>query len=505
MLGVLTVFAAACSSQQPGEPDDPDITQKKEKGDVTLSLRVVLGESTATGDTRSMLTREGFNLDDDNTTEPPSSLFEKVRSLRVIIVRGSRFAPGESGSDDDIAAEGVIEHNRKVMVQPGDKVDHLTILNDNLDFLVSSGEQKWVYLFANEEAIADAFKDCVGTSLGDMIPGQIFPTEKVLAATFEREPDHAWMDNTQFRQDQDDEHTTKAGVPMTERFRINVPVPTFEIVDDKMEINFTQTETLFVIRDAVKFSFHLSTAAGFKPTSSPLRVDSIQISGIANKGYIMPRGVTYSPEKYMPSPTGERFIKDFDVPADAGSSNFNVVLTSIPDNSEYAPILKPGMDVTVQPYLYVPETKAAKDQITVSVKLSGGEDFHVPVPLGLDKIPRNTHVKINIIFGPNTVSVTADVVPYKEVWLKPDFGFDPFEVLYLNTYVEELKLNDTLQLNAWITPASVADQTITWTSSEERVATVNKDGLVTAIAVGITTITAHTDKGLQASCIVTVK
>ena len=319
MLGAVTVFAAACSSQQSDEPDVPDIVQTKEKGDVTLSLRVVIGESSQAGDTRGLLTRAGFDLGDDNKTEPPTSVYEKVRSLRVIIVRDTRLASGSDNSDDDVVTEGVIEHNRKVMVdEASDKVDHLNILNDNLDFLVNSGEKKRVYLFANEEAIADEFEKSVGIALDAMIPGQIFPTEKVLAAEFGRELDHAWLDNTQLRQDQVTETATKAGVPMTERFLIDVPVPEFEKVGDHMEINFKQTETLFVERIAVKFSFHISTAEGFKPTSEPLRVDQIQIGGIANKGYILPRGVKYSPEKYEFSETGERFIDSFSVPADAG-------------------------------------------------------------------------------------------------------------------------------------------------------------------------------------------
>ena len=59
--------------------------------------------------------------------------------------------------------------------------------------------------------------------------------------------------------------------------------------------------------------------------------------------------------------------------------------------------------------------------------------------------------------------------------------------------------DSTLQLTAEITPAE-ADQTVTWTSSDEAVATVDENGLVTALTYGKVTITAETANGLKASC-----
>ena len=63
----------------------------------------------------------------------------------------------------------------------------------------------------------------------------------------------------------------------------------------------------------------------------------------------------------------------------------------------------------------------------------------------------------------------------------------------------------TAQLSATITPAE-AFATITWTSSDESVATVDANGLVTAIAVGTCTITAKTSiSNKTATCSVTVE
>ncbi|HBQ5645152.1 TPA: Ig-like domain-containing protein [Klebsiella variicola] len=53
----------------------------------------------------------------------------------------------------------------------------------------------------------------------------------------------------------------------------------------------------------------------------------------------------------------------------------------------------------------------------------------------------------------------------------------------------------TQQLNATIAPSNATNQAITWTSSDEDVATVNANGLVTAVGAGTATITATTSDG----------
>jgi len=60
-------------------------------------------------------------------------------------------------------------------------------------------------------------------------------------------------------------------------------------------------------------------------------------------------------------------------------------------------------------------------------------------------------------------------------------------------------------LKPTILPENASDKSVEWTSSNESVATVDENGVVTAVAVGTATITVKTkDSGLTASCTVTV-
>lgn len=68
----------------------------------------------------------------------------------------------------------------------------------------------------------------------------------------------------------------------------------------------------------------------------------------------------------------------------------------------------------------------------------------------------------------------------------------------------KLGINEEQTLTATVKPEDAANKNVTWTSSDEKIATV-KDGLVTGIAVGSCKITVKTvDGGHEASCNVTV-
>ena len=62
----------------------------------------------------------------------------------------------------------------------------------------------------------------------------------------------------------------------------------------------------------------------------------------------------------------------------------------------------------------------------------------------------------------------------------------------------------TYALTSSIAPSNTTNKTIRWTSSNEKVATVNSSGKITAVGGGKATITAKTSNGLTAACTVTV-
>ena len=69
----------------------------------------------------------------------------------------------------------------------------------------------------------------------------------------------------------------------------------------------------------------------------------------------------------------------------------------------------------------------------------------------------------------------------------------------------DLKYGNTTSLVATVSPAGATNKAVTWISSNPSVATVDENGVVTAITTGTATITATTDDGnYTAECVVTV-
>lgn len=68
----------------------------------------------------------------------------------------------------------------------------------------------------------------------------------------------------------------------------------------------------------------------------------------------------------------------------------------------------------------------------------------------------------------------------------------------------ELSVDAKMQLKAIITPAELADATITWESSYSNIATVDENGLVTGISKGTAVIIASSSNGINATCKVKV-
>ncbi|MGO5011108.1 leucine-rich repeat protein [Niallia sp. Sow4_A1] len=72
------------------------------------------------------------------------------------------------------------------------------------------------------------------------------------------------------------------------------------------------------------------------------------------------------------------------------------------------------------------------------------------------------------------------------------------QAIVLDKYLD-LTIGESKKVNATVKPENLADKSLTWTSSDDKIATVDADGVVTGIAKGEVTITATAVTGLTSS------
>ena len=73
----------------------------------------------------------------------------------------------------------------------------------------------------------------------------------------------------------------------------------------------------------------------------------------------------------------------------------------------------------------------------------------------------------------------------------------PVELVTISPLGRTLKIGDTFQFTAEILPKNASYKGVTWKSDDEKVATVDANGKVTAVEVGFAAITVTTDDGLK--------
>ena len=73
------------------------------------------------------------------------------------------------------------------------------------------------------------------------------------------------------------------------------------------------------------------------------------------------------------------------------------------------------------------------------------------------------------------------------------------EKIELDQTKGSLKVGNSVTIKATVTPDEATDKTVTWSSSDEAIATVDSEGKITAVAPGTATITATSDSNPDAS------
>ncbi len=89
-----------------------------------------------------------------------------------------------------------------------------------------------------------------------------------------------------------------------------------------------------------------------------------------------------------------------------------------------------------------------------------------------------------------TVTVTSKNIEVTEVKANPTSA--------------TVKIGSTAQITASVLPDNATDKSVTWTSSDPSVATVDSNGVITGLKEGTTTITITSSNGKKATCVVTV-
>lgn len=110
-----------------------------------------------------------------------------------------------------------------------------------------------------------------------------------------------------------------------------------------------------------------------------------------------------------------------------------------------------------------------------------------------------------VTLKPGTVTITATAGGKKATCtVKVEERYIPVTEIVLNYTEATIHVGETLELTATILPENATDQTITWKSSNTKVAAVRRK-IVTGIAEGTAVITAKSGDGVEATCVVTVK
>ncbi|GAA0761956.1 Ig-like domain-containing protein [Clostridium sartagoforme] len=168
-----------------------------------------------------------------------------------------------------------------------------------------------------------------------------------------------------------------------------------------------------------------------------------------------------------------------------------------------------------------------KASVPYGVKFTiNGEDINELYPNAMDKYG-NVYVEgIKLQSGINEFKLgikptqeTIDLPWYtddgrasqatKEITMKVNCTAEPEAVkatgVTLDKTTSELKINESLELKASISPADATNKDVTWETSDEKVAKVDENGKVTAVGEGKATVTVTTKDGsFKAVCEVTV-
>lgn len=414
LLALMTLLVASLAGCSQEEPSQPDV--KKDRVILRLAIDTGLNPSSRAAA--------------PDYFEAPSGDFEKIYTLRVILVKDGKE----------------IEANKLVRT-----TDTGRPIDDNLEFKVETGS-KSVYLIANEASLPVP-ADFAGTGSGKYTNITTFLDDNYrIGREFSSTVLREWLvslpgSNPGATAGLYSNIPGANGLPLTEFFN-------FSVVSDNADPDIakeeTQTVHLFLTRAAAKATFNVEVAPDYK--GSGVNITGIRLNGLNWQQYVFPRSAVYTPEKdvkitpVLPgvvTPEKERYITSFATPARVNNvTGANVTMNLAADDQIE---IKAAAKGTVGP-LYIPESLMPVAVATnpaacfnVQVQLDGenwldakmlGNDVagtnpnnNIQLVNGCQAISRNTHLKVTIGFSDKDITATVTVVPYIGVVLTPSFGY----------------------------------------------------------------------------------
>lgn len=155
-----------------------------------------------------------------------------------------------------------------------------------------------------------------------------------------------------------------------------------------------------------------------------------------------------------------------------------------------------------------------KESVSVPVGTTATLSATITPTYATDKKLTWSSSDTNIVTVSSTGVVTARMVGSAKITCKNSDGsasdtctvnvIKPTASISINSYSEELWKGDSVTLEASVEPYDASDKSVTWSSSNTKVATVDKQGVVTAVAGGSCTIKAQSSGGQTAVCKITV-
>ncbi len=307
--------------------------------------------------------------------EGPADEAEKMQTLRIVVV------------DKD----GNVEANR--FLYAGSVVEY-----GEEHFKVRANETKQVYVFVNEKnKSVKVYEAAASTSiadfhayLGGIEVGEPFPRTEI--------------EGLEVRLNDGVGSELDAAGGGYKKAAGGLPMSTCETV----EVGDTDlSHKISLHRAAVKFTFNITNQSGRERALTGLHIDKM-----SRREYYLPRVTEYDAYKD---------IVDFNVP-NVGNNDYYGFAKSFGDGGLALP---DGKTVTTSPVYLLEGKYKPGDWKNYSMSISvNGADTGYEYLTNLDRLPRNTHVVVNIVFGVSDVTWTVDLRPYGEVKLDPDFGLD---------------------------------------------------------------------------------